>query len=466
MSKLGKKLFIVFLLLIFFTLALVGIIINYSIGESFNDFINLQREESINELSSLLSERLPDISQVSLNQILTNFSRTNRIQIVLLNQAGNIIYPANSMRRMHSMMGNGNMGMMPEDNFSDELQLKQQLNYDLFAKKEIIIQGEPVATILWQKFASPAGLNNDLYSYFKNKVYQAILFSALIVIVLFLIIAFFLSKRITKPLLNLKNAVLKVAAGDYQQKLTANSNDELAELITAFNQMTTKLANLEKIRKDSTSDLSHELRTPVTTLLGYLEALEDQKITLNSQTIVEMKEEINRMNHLIKQMKNFADAQNRTFNLKKEKVNLNKILENVALKLDKEIKAKNLQIKFDLAADAFTLADQDSIYQIFYNIIQNAVKYNEFSGEIKLKTMVRTDIIVVEIKDTGIGIPESEMPFIFERFYRADKSRNSKNKGTGIGLAVAKELLMAHGAKIEVKSRQKGTAFRLEIPRK
>lgn len=462
MSKLGKKLFIIFLILVVFSLFLVGIFINFSIGERFDDFIKLQREENINELASVLSENLENNNFENLKSLVENFSRTNKIPIWVENKQGEFFYFStqnNQMSQMMDRMGrrnNSNMNMMMQK-LPDDLPGRNK-------KKEVFVNGEKVLTLHWKEMPAENQLDSELYNYFKENIYHAIILSALIVIFLVIILSFILSKKITNPLIKVKNAALEVAQGNYQQNIENRGDDELSELVSAFNLMTKKLLKLEKIRKESTSDLAHELRTPLTTLKGYLEAIEDGKLKADRETIIEMQEETERMTNLIEKLNDFAEAQNKVFNLEKKKINLTKLIKKIIKQQKIFIEEKNISLKLDLAENIYIEGDKDSLLQIFNNLIENAVKYNIEDGKIEIKSKQNDNNLIIYIKDNGIGISDEDLPYIFERFYRGDKSRNSKNQGTGIGLAVTKELIEAHDGKIEVKNDGQQTVFKLIFP--
>ena len=461
MSKLGRKLFIIILLLIILSLFLVGIFINFSIGERFDNFINLQREENIEELAAMISENLEDNSFEDIRSLVLNFSRTNKIPIWVEDSRGNFIYFPAQNNQMSDMMGrmrmnnNSHMNMMRQQpgDFPGENQ-----------QKAVYVNEQKVLTLYWKRISAENQLDSELYNYFKDNVYKAIIFSALIVIFLVIILSYLLSKKITRPLIKVKNAALEVAQGNYQQNIQNKGDDELTELVRAFNLMTKKLEKLEKIRKESTSDLAHELRTPLTTLKGYLEAVEDGKLQVNQEIIIEMQEETERMTNLIEKLNEFANAQNKIFNLNMQRINLYSIVNKIIKQQQKFMAEKNIDLTVNLDKNLYIQGDRDSLFQIFNNIIENAIKYNVENGSIELKSTKNVNNLIIYIKDSGPGIKEKDLPYIFERFYRADKSRNSSNKGTGIGLAVAKELMEAHQGKIEVESSKEGTAFKLIFP--
>ena len=458
MSKLGKKLFIIFLILVILSLLLVGIFINFSIGERFDNFINLQREENIKELASVLGENLENNSFEDVRSTIDNFSRTNRIPIWVEDIEGNFIYFPAQNNQMSQMMRR--MGM----NNNSHMNMMRQLPGDFPGQdkeEEIYVDGKKVLTLHWKQMSAENQLDSELYNYFRNNIYRSIILSALIVILLTMILSFVLSKKITLPLIKVKNAALEIAQGNYQQNIESKGDDELTELINAFNLMTKKLQKLEKIRKESTSDLAHELRTPLTTLKGYLEAVEDGKLEADQEIIKEMQEETQRMTNLVEKLNEFADAQNKIFNLKKERLNLNSVIKKVVKQQRHSITAKNINLNLELAEDLYIKGDRDSLFQIFNNLIENAVKYNIEKGTIEIKSQKHKNDLIISIKDSGLGISDKDLPYIFERFYRADKSRNSKNQGSGIGLAVVKELMEAHQGEIEVESDDDGTLFKL-----
>ncbi len=461
MSKLGKKLFFIFLILVILSLFLVGVFINFSIGERFDNFINLQREENISELAEVISENYNKNDFNSIRSLVENFSRTNRIPIWVEDNNGEFIYfPAqnNQMANMMRRMGMNNNTRM------NHMNMMRQLPSDFSGQsrvKEIYADGEKILSLHWKQLNAENQLDSELYSYFKNNIYRAIFLSALLVSFLIIVLSFILSKKITSPIIEIKNAALAVAQGNYQQNIKSKGDDELTELIDAFNLMSRKLLKLEKIRKESTSDLAHELRTPLTTIKGYLEAIEDGKMIANQETIKEMQEESQRMAILIDKLNEFANAQNKIFNLTEEKLNLTPIIKKIIKQQQHYLNDKNIDLKLELEPELFIRGDRDSLFQIFNNIIENAIKYNKYKGKIEIRNIKKQSDLIIQIKDSGVGISKDDLPYIFERFYRADKSRNSKNQGTGIGLAVVKELMDAQQGTVEVKSDEDGTIFEL-----
>lgn len=468
MSRLSFKLFFILIILIVLSLSLAGFFINYSVGERFNDFVNMQREDSILELAEILKDNLVDsnINTSELNDIINNFTRANRIPIWLRldeQEREEYIYSPgsggqmnNMMRRMGPMMGSSHMPVQSQIS-PDDFPGKTRVN-------EITIGESSKAYIYWKEISLGTESESGIYQYFKKSVFNAIFISGILVAAAAALMTFFLSKYITKPLLKLNRSAINVADGNYGQKVDIKGNDELAELGKSFNIMTAKLEKLEKIRKDSTSDLAHELRTPVTTIKGYLEAVEDGLMDLDGETIEELQEESERLIRLIDQLQEYSEAQNKIVNLNKENLELNSILKEILSKNKFNIKEKSLSVNLNLEADIHIKADRDSIIQIFNNLIENAIKYNKSGGKINVESTKKDSHILIKILNTGTGIEKKDLPFIFERFYRADQSRSKETGGTGIGLAITKELVEAHDGTITAESQQEKTIFTVILP--
>jgi len=207
MSKLGKKLFIIFLILVIFSLLLVGIFINFSIGERFDNFINLQREENISELAEMIGENFNNNNFSSIRSLVENFSRTNRIPIWVEDSKGEFIYFPAQNNQMFNMMRR--MGMNNESRMH-HMNMMRQLPDDFPGQnkeKDIIVDGEKVLTLHWKEVSGENQLDSELYSYFKNNIYRAIIFSAVFVTILIIGLSFILSKKITSPLIVVKGVL-------------------------------------------------------------------------------------------------------------------------------------------------------------------------------------------------------------------------------------------------------------------
>lgn len=232
----------------------------------------------------------------------------------------------------------------------------------------------------------------------------------------------------------------------------------------------TELKNLEQMRKDFVANVSHELRTPVTSLKGFAETLLDGAMDseeLRRKFLTIIWKESDRLQNLIQDLLDFTKMEQSNFKLNWHKVSLTTIVDEVTTLLESRSKEKNIEMNINLDGDLEMEGDAERLKQILINLINNALSYTPAGGEVFITGRDLEDKVELEVKDTGIGISEDEVPRIFERFYRVDKARSRNSGGTGLGLAIVKHLVEAHKGSIKVKSeRDVGTSFILSFSKK
>jgi len=233
----------------------------------------------------------------------------------------------------------------------------------------------------------------------------------------------------------------------------------------------TKENRLENMRKEFVANVSHELRTPLTTIKSYAEtllegALEEASIARQFTEVIN--NEADRMTRIVNDLLELSRLDNKEIRWKKEPLNIARVLKDVISKMEVNAVRKNQKLTFNVVPDRNgfeSFADRDKMEQVFQNILSNAIKYTPEGGRIDVDLDMKDDMIEVTITDTGIGIPEKDLPRIFERFYRVDKTRSREMGGTGLGLSIAKEIVEAHGGKIVIESRQgEGTKVSIFLP--
>ncbi len=303
----------------------------------------------------------------------------------------------------------------------------------------------------------------------RSNIISYFLIATVISVALELIALFIITKEITEPIRELEKMTKQMAAGNFKVKIQSRSNDEVGELVNSYNAMAEALGNLDMMRNDFIASISHELRTPMTSIGGFIDGILDGVIPAEKQEhyLQIVKEEIARMNALVNDLLNMARLQSGKVELDLLPCSLEELLRNTALKLKPIIDEKEIQIVFDIKTkNCEVLVDRPSIESVRINLIQNAVKFTNPGGTVTLhsepdgKNKVR-----ITVEDTGSGIAREEIPFIFEKFYKADKSRGLDKKGTGLGLAIVKNILSAHGQEIHVESTVgKGSRFIFTLP--
>ena len=278
-------------------------------------------------------------------------------------------------------------------------------------------------------------------------------------------VSYISSKRITQPVKQMKCITQKFAAGDLAERVPGSDIPELNQLSVSFNSMASSIGDVEQRRRELISDLTHELRTPLTVVRGYLEELADSKIEGTPELYLRLIKETRRLERLIHDLQELSKAEAGYLSIDSQSLDLRPLLaslvERFADQLLEEGPTLELNCPKDLPA---VVADRDRTEQILVNLLGNAIRYTE-KGSITIKAQKINRLVWVSITDTGVGIAKEDLPFVFERFWRADPSRASYSGGTGIGLAIARRLVELQGGRIEVDSELgQGSTFRFCLP--
>ena len=297
-------------------------------------------------------------------------------------------------------------------------------------------------------------MRNSVLNIFANAVLAAVIISA--------IMMYIFSRRITKPLVEMKHAAKVIASGDFKKRINVKSNDEIGALASSFNQMVSSLENLEEMRRSFIANVSHELRTPMTSIRGFIEGILDGTIPPERQNyyLNIVKEETNRLSNLVNDLLDLARMESGELKLNFEPFDINESLRKCIIKLESLISQKGLEVEPYFEEEIIVLADKDSIDRVIINLLHNAIKFTPNGGVIRIYSSKKGSKAEITIEDTGIGIEPSELSMIWDRFYKSDKSRSKDRSGTGLGLAIVKNIIHEHGQNIEVYSRVKeGTRF-------
>ncbi len=278
-------------------------------------------------------------------------------------------------------------------------------------------------------------------------------------------VSYISSKRITKPVKQMKQITQKFAAGDLDERVPESGIPELNQLGVSFNSMASSLGDVEQRRRELISDLTHELRTPLTVMRGYLEELADGTIDGSPELYLRLVRETKRLERLIHDLQELSKAEAGYLSINLKPVNLCPLLQSLVSRFADQLLEEGPGLQLDCPADLpCVLADVDRTEQILVNLLGNAVRYTQV-GLIKVKAVRDHQRVWVAIIDTGVGIAAEDLPYVFERFWRADPSRASYSGGTGIGLAIARRLVELQGGQIEVESELgKGSIFRFYLP--
>jgi len=278
-----------------------------------------------------------------------------------------------------------------------------------------------------------------------------------------------LSRKLSHPLIQMERATRQIAKGDLDTRVHVPSGDELGSLAKAVNELAIDLQRYRDTRSEFLANISHELRTPMTYLEGYAKVLKEGLYESDEEKeryLDIIHQEAKRLTHLIHDLFELSKMEEGKISLHLESVDLTEVMENTVHKVGLKAREKGLEIQLDLREQPLTiLADGIRIEQIFMNLLYNAIRYTERGGiTVQMRNEEPGEVLTI-INDTGIGISEQELPHIFERFYRVEKSRSREHGGTGLGLAIVKTLVEMQGGSIQVSSvTGKGTRFEIRFP--
>lgn len=294
-----------------------------------------------------------------------------------------------------------------------------------------------------------------------NKVFITVGIASLCIA---LILGLLMAERLSRPISKVINAAESISKGRYKSRINEKSNvQEINKLVTTVNNLAKALEDQETLRKRLTGDVAHELRTPLTTLQSHMEAILDGVWEPTMDRIKSFHEETLRISRLVGDLEKLAHYESENLVLNKTEFNLSDVVSSILLNFEKDYMDKNIEVNFN-KQPAEIFADRDKISQVVVNLLSNALKYTPEGGKVIIEVQSFKGEVVLSIKDNGPGISEEDIPYIFERFYRADKSRNRMTGGSGIGLTITKSIVEAHGGRIIVESKvNEGTEFKVYL---
>ena len=300
-----------------------------------------------------------------------------------------------------------------------------------------------------------------------NSINHFLLWGGLLAVGVAMVFTSFLSRRMSAPVRALTSAARRVGQGDFSQRVDVRGKDEVAELALTFNSMADDLTRAQELRRNLVADAAHELRTPLSNIRGYLEAVRDGLMQPDAPTLNSVYEEVLLLSKLVEELQELSLADAGELKLFQQPEDISELIQKVASAVQPAIKAKGLSLTVGLA-DGLPLCQIDSqrIGQVLRNLLDNAVAHTPEGGAIAVTAVEQGDRVEVAVADTGEGIPPEHLPNVFERFYRVDKSRARATGGSGLGLTIAKRLVEAHGGKIVVQSEAgKGSRFAFTVSR-
>ncbi|MFA6308522.1 MAG: ATP-binding protein [Clostridia bacterium] len=481
------KLIAVFIAILIFSFSVVGVILYFFIGNYVTDEKTTKLEQSSSEINNYLTEYInlindPIVFKNFLYILRLYKSNTNSL-IWVVNNDGRIVISENDIPGMD----------IPHDIKKNLIQVpgylklpdKRQYQEVMLGKKTVKDTGDFYGLfkdtgLAWLTIEKPVlytditGKQSVMYAVYLstpipeiNKVrimlLKYFLLAVLVSVILSVIIIYYVSRKISKPLKDIQKAAKHISAGEFQKRLTVESKDEVGELAESFNQMAEALQQIEVMRRDFTANVSHELRTPLTSIRGFVEGIIDGTIPHEKQDMYLglVREETNRLNRLINDLLELTKIESGETKLRLTNFDINELIRRCIIKQESLLVEKNIQVELDFEEEnIFVNADSDAIERVLINLIHNSGKFTNEGGKIKLAVHRQKGRIYVVEEDNGIGIEKNEINLIWGRFFKSDKSRGHDKSGTGLGLSIIRNIIDLHGQKIWVESETgKGTKF-------
>lgn len=302
---------------------------------------------------------------------------------------------------------------------------------------------------------------------FLDRISRLLFFGATGALIFSLLLGILLSRALTRPIRELTTATQAVADGDLGQTVPVRSRDELGQLATSFNRMSAELARAQDLRRQMTADIAHELRTPLSVILGHVDALAEGVLPADTETFDVIRDETTQLGRLVEDLRTLsrADAGELTLNL--QSIHPKTLLERASAAQRPFAVDKQIEITLEPQPNTPQITiDAERMAQVLGNLLGNALRYTPEGGAITLSTAAVGDGVEIRVTDSGPGIEAEELTHVFNRFYRGDKSRQRETGGSGLGLAIAKSIVELHGGRIWVESEPgQGAAFVIWLPR-
>ncbi len=438
MTTLRNKIIRNFIAGIFACILVFSIAISYLINVYTKNFIDTTEDIRPSQIKKQFENLITDNDPYTIKERLGKISQNLNVDIEILNKNNEPI-----------MRFKGR-----DDNKND---ITASKSYDIFNPNVNDYMGQLIITYGTGEFAA-----NELMTNIKSSILIAVLIS----ITIGIIIALILSTNITNPIKQISDATLKIKDGDYNINLKDSKIIELENLQNNIKYLSINLKNQKYVRKQYAQDISHELRTPITNLQLYIEAIKDNVIDADEQTLSSLLEEIHRLEGLVVNLNKSFNDNSEYLKINKKEFNLsdhiNSLLDTVKPRLNK----LDISLIEEIKDGIIINSDKDKISQIVQNLVSNAIKAIKNDGLIRVSLSEDKNNIYLVVKDNGVGISDEKKEAIFERFYRIDDARNTKLNGHGLGLSITKNFVESLGGRIKLKSRLgKGSTFSVILPK-
>ena len=457
--KISTQLAAGFAFIVLITVAVISITANGLISHQFEQYVAQQRKMSSEQLAQSLSFQYhaeDGTWNVEYIHGLGMYALKDGYLIRLSDAEGQVIWDAENhdMTLCHQIM---------QDIRTQMAEKRPELDGNFETHHYEVKQSNAVIGYLDVSYYSPYSMNEIDFK-FLDALNKLLLVLGVGAVVVAGISGYFLAKYISNPIEKVTDTTRKISEGNYNIEMKNNiKTKELLELKNAVNQMAYNLKNQEMLRKRLVTDVAHELRTPLTNVMSHIELMADGIWEASPERLEICSSELGRISEIIKNLEKLQQIENENMDLCCENVDLIDLIEQCNKAFESKMKEKDISCTVE-GESTIACVDISKFTQVLHNLLSNSIKYTENGGKIIWEVYEKGNNKVITITDTGIGIDENDIPFIFERFYRTDISRQRKTGGSGIGLTIVKSIIKAHNGKIEVESKKgKGSKFTITL---
>jgi len=425
----------------------------FGVENQFTDYLKKNREERIETIKKEVLQQYDETGELTneqLNNMLHQQAMTENLYFKLYDSNGELLIDSTSLRSMMGMMNGTQSSIDPNDYQSTSYQLKNN--------NEVIGN----LTVFY-----PEQLMGEDFIFLKS-IKRNILLAVMVTVILSILFSLLFSNRLTSGFKKLINAIAELRNHQWRTRIPVKElTDEMKPLGESFNQLAASLAKEERLRKEFTANFAHELRTPLATLRSHIEAFQDGIWEPDSKRLEQCHEELMRLVRLVKELEKLIAAENPQIRLDKTRLETGKLLSFIKEQFNPLFMKKGVNLEVQNTEEQHWFnGDRDKIIQILTNIVNNALQYTPQGKRVSVYIEEKNDQISFIVKDEGEGISEDDLPFLFERFYRGDKSRDRETGGVGIGLSIVKALVEAHQGEIKIDSQLNvGTTVEVQLPK-
>lgn len=420
-------------------------------------FVFKSKETGMTKSAQMIASPLANLEQLStdtVEQIMRYLDEQG--QLVISDEKGAVVYDSTE----------GEMTLLPE--IEDMLDGKNILFHSVFAEGEfqsrvvvpIISSGRVLGMVFLYEYDSEQA---QILQRFQTNITNMSVGITLVVVV----ISLFVSSALTKRVSELLRAIKLAREGNFNHIVPVRGRDELAELADAFNSLAIRIKETDSLRRQFVSDASHELRTPLASMRLLADSIiltQDMPLPHVREFVGDIGDEIDRLTRMTEKLMLLTKLDSK-FIPNVKRIDMSPLIMRARHMLMPLADAKQVVIRCELDETCSILAEEDDIYQALFNLMENAIKYNKNGGEVSIFMFKDGEHVIVHVDDTGIGIPDEDIPRLFERFYRVDKTRAREAGGAGLGLSIVNDMVSRYGGKISVNSvREKGTRFTVAFP--